>query len=453
MHSDAWCPMPFLSLTIHPTNKLTTCMMSNTDMGNPYNDGGWDNSKFQKIRQNMLDGVWSLETKIPTTDDTGVWTLDNLITLYSENSPRKPLPSTSYKIETPGNCSTCLLRELNGLQSQRNNWIDDRAHIYPTGTYENANKLTGNKILHLNLNLSNICNFKCRMCGPTYSNAWIPDHNFLAENKLPHLYINDYDKLKQIINFDNFFEKYGSSLDNLKSIWVTGGEPFMDDRLIDFVNTLSNYCDISKLDINITTNGSKIDLNKLSAFEKVGRVGYNLSIDAVGPLFEYMRSAGVFSWNELETLIKDLIYYRKNNNNMILNYNSSYQIYNSLNIKNFYEYFVPLLEDGDWLEYRLVTSPSWLVARNANDQIKKAALSNIDELLSSNILNKRNAAHVNNCKNMINKPRDNEEWGKFLKFTGALDHKRKQYLKEYSPEIYSLLTTTDIEILENAAVS
>ena len=27
------------------------------------------------------------------------------------------------------------------------------------------------------MNFNNICNFKCRMCGPHFSNAWIPDYN------------------------------------------------------------------------------------------------------------------------------------------------------------------------------------------------------------------------------------------------------------------------------------
>ena len=89
----------------------------------------------------------------------------------------------------------------------------------------------------------------------------------------------------------------------------------------------------------------------------------------------------------------------------------------------------------------------------ANDSIKKAAINNIDELLNSKILNKRNVAHVNNCKNMLNKHRDIEEWEKFLKFTGALDGKRNQYLKDYSPELYNLLTDKDIEILEHAAIN
>ena len=137
---------------------------------------------------------------------------------------------------------------------------------------------------------------------------------------------------------------------------------------------------------------------------------------------------------------------------MILNYNASYQIYNSLNIKNFYEYFLPLLGKNDWLEYRIVTSPSWLSASHSNKKIKEVALHNIDTLLNTHILDNKNAdiSHIKNCRNMINKAADLTEWNKFLKFTGALDGKRNQYLKDYSPELYNLLTDEDIEILENA---
>jgi organic radical activating enzyme len=414
-------------------------------MGNPYEKDGWDNDNFKELRQNMLDGVWSLEKvqTVPTSSEDKVWSLN------------KPGEQTTvpHKIGTVGNCSTCLLRELNGLSSQRNNWINNRKQIYPN-IYENANKLTGNDIIHLNLNLSNICNFKCRMCGPTYSNAWIPDYNFLKENNLPKIFTGK-DDPKQILDFDKLLEVYGPQLSKLQTIWVTGGEPFMDDRLIEFVDKLSDYCNLSNLDIDITTNGSKIDLDKLAVFNKVGKIRLNLSIDAVGPLFEYMRSAGVFSWDELEKLIKELFLFKKSNNNTILNFNSSYQIYNSLNIKNFYEYFIPIINKNDYLEYRLVTSPSWLAARHANDNIKEVSRIEINNLLNSDILNNRKSdiSHIKNCLNMLNKPADIIEWNNFLKFTGALDGKRNQHLKDYSPELYNLFTDKDIEILENEAVN
>ena len=64
-------------------------------------------------------------------------------------------------------------------------------------------------------------------------------YNFLKENKLPTIYTAE-DDPKQILDFDKLLEVYGKQLSKLQTIWVTGGEPFMDDRLIDFVNALSN---------------------------------------------------------------------------------------------------------------------------------------------------------------------------------------------------------------------
>ena len=45
------------------------------------------------------------------------------------------------------------------------------------------------------------------------------------------------------------------------------------------------------------TNGSKIDFNRLDEFNKLKRLSIDISIDATGPLFEYMRSNGVFTWD------------------------------------------------------------------------------------------------------------------------------------------------------------
>ena len=60
MHSDTWCPLPFVSLTIHPTNRITHCMMSEYKMADIYEDNSWDNSKFRELRKNMLENKWTL---------------------------------------------------------------------------------------------------------------------------------------------------------------------------------------------------------------------------------------------------------------------------------------------------------------------------------------------------------------------------------------------------------
>ena len=134
MHKDTYCPMPFVTLTVNPNNWLSRCMMSNKTMG-PITKDGWSNGKFQTLRTNMLHGHW---------DEDG--------------------------------CHSCWWKEGHGQKSRRNRWVEgEEKYMGATNIYKNNLNVRKNTIKHLYMNFNNICNFKCRMCGPHLSNAWVPN--------------------------------------------------------------------------------------------------------------------------------------------------------------------------------------------------------------------------------------------------------------------------------------
>lgn len=126
MHSDTWCPLPFLSLTLHPTGQLTHCMMSEHHMGDF--DEGWDNYRFVEMRENMLAGKWNLNQDFP------------------DSPPHVDYVKKGGQLTRTADCSNCYNKEMRGLQSQRQNWLRNMVNMLPNGTYESANKTTGNEI-------------------------------------------------------------------------------------------------------------------------------------------------------------------------------------------------------------------------------------------------------------------------------------------------------------------
>ena len=56
-HSDTWCPIPFVGVSLHPMGFLSRCMMSEEVMSN-YDEMDWNNPEFQRLRKSMLDGKW-----------------------------------------------------------------------------------------------------------------------------------------------------------------------------------------------------------------------------------------------------------------------------------------------------------------------------------------------------------------------------------------------------------
>jgi hypothetical protein len=392
---DSYCPLPFMSLTIHPTNKLTSCMMSENKLADVIDDDPLNNSNFQELRTNMLNGKWSI------ADDKG-----------------------------PGKCINCYYKETNNLDSQRQNWLRKTKKEFP-----NINATTiVNDIYHLNLNFGNICNFKCRMCSPNYSNSLIPDFKYLQEKYIPVRRFN-VDETKKQIDIGLFFNKFHNNLKNLQSIWVTGGEPFIDDKIFEFINLLSNFADLSKIKLSITTNGSRIDFNKLEALNAFKSVALDISVDTTGELFEYMRSGGVFSWQEMLDTIYKSKYWQKQHSNRMLMINGTFQIYNSYNTADFYNFFAKEITQD--IQYRILTAPPFLSVGNLpnkNKEVIKDKLSSlITDLENTNI----NTNPVKNCIKALQVERKDDQFQYFIDFTNGLDLYRNVKFSDYCSELFN----------------
>ena len=330
--------------------------MSNYDMG-PIERNAWSNDKFTALRTNMLAGKW---------DEDG--------------------------------CHSCWFKETNGQKSRRNRWIDSELkYMGETNIYKNNLSVKRNTIKHLYMNFNNICNFKCRMCGPHYSNAWLPDWKKMqawemdqssdkSYTKSLHDAGNKHLQVKQQIDVDKFLNEFGPELGELHGIWVTGGEPFMDDSVFDFFNKLKQYCDPQKLKVLITTNASKLDVHKLEQLSGFKRLLLHVSIDATGDLYKYMRGYN-YTWEEIDAKIK-LMHSCQEKYNYRLSINGTYQIHNMLNLEEFYNWALQFdtIVNGkpqpaiDWIEMRVLSGPKWLQARHATDGIKLQALAQLNRL-------------------------------------------------------------------------
>jgi len=331
MHKDTYCPMPFVTLAVNPNNWLSRCMMSNHNMGT-IEKAGWSSDKFQKLRTDMLNGTW---------DEQG--------------------------------CSSCFFKEKNGQTSRRNKWVrSEEKYTGAVNIYKNNLNVKRNTIKHLYMNFNNICNFKCRMCGPHFSNAWIPDWKKMG---------NEYSAIqnpKQQIDVDKFLDEFGPELGELHGIWVTGGEPFMDNSVFNFFNRLKQYCDPAQVKLLITTNASKLDVSRLVELSDYKRIQIHVSIDATGDLYPYMRGYN-FTWDQVNAKIQQLMEWQdggKHNFHHTLSLNGTYQIYNMCNLEEFYDWCLSYV-GIDYIEHRVLTYPRQLQARHASEPIKQEAMQQV----------------------------------------------------------------------------
>ena len=395
--SDKVCLIPFVSVSTHPAGFISRCMMSSQSMGSMTDANVWDNSNFVQLRTDMVEGRWNL----------------------------------------PG-CNTCHSREEDGLASQRINWKTNErwwnGDLWDSIDFKNAT--TNNKIYHLFLNTSNLCNFKCRMCNSLYSNSWINDDELLRQNGFSRHHYSDHTKNKN--DLMTFVTNLLPKLNELRMITVTGGEPFMNNDLLDVFDVLDQAGILKNIRLSITTNGSLLTEEHLLRLRKAKEVNINISIDGTGKLFEYMRSAGQCTWEEITAKIDMLCQFRNEHTNFLFSPNASYQIYNMLNVKEFYDWAESIINrPNEWIEFRLLTHPECLHVAVAPEHIKQQALQQlnyVEEKYSS-----ANKQFLNNMrKNLTMK--SPSSWEEFTKFTSLLDNKRGQHLKDVCPELYENFT-------------
>lgn len=387
------CIIPFISISTHPGGFISRCMMSSLPMASIEDLNGWDNENFVNLRKDMLSGTWNL----------------------------------------PG-CETCHGREKQGLVSQRINWKTNE-RWWNADLWDNRSFVTvENKIYHLFLNSNNLCNFKCRMCNSLYSNSWINDEKLLNQNGFSRTINNTF--LKNKNNLKLFVENMLPKLTDLRMITITGGEPFINDEILESLELLDQADILKNLHLSITTNGSLLDVKKLQRISNAKKININISIDGTGKLFEYMRSGSSCSWEKINSIIEEMEYLRNYSTNYILSFNSSYQIYNMLNVKEFYDWAENIIKrPHEWIEYRLLTHPEYLHVGIAPNEIKNKAADQLDYVEKK--YSDKNKFFIENMRRNLLLDNHTSQWQQFKKFTTILDKKRNQSIESVCPELYA----------------
>lgn len=429
--SPTVCLLPVSSIAIHATGKMIRCHMSETEMGD-VNSGSiikqWDNNAFQDLRKKQRDGEW-----------------------------------------TRG-CSNCEGKEARGVTSKRVHWqslgiVEDRWE-----DIDWDNNLTGNKLVHLDIAFNNLCNFKCKMCSSAYSNAWIGDEEKLkvkgiAPGSAGSAFTrpsNSFNRTKHSLSTEQLQELVDNGQD-LRRIEILGGEPFLVPQFMEFLGMLKAAGLDKQIELMITTNGSVVTEKHLDALEGFKYVNINLSLDASGDLFSYIRSAGIIDWEgitEKAELIRDWCD-KPRGGEYKLNLNGTFMSLNALNIKEFIEWIIKFY---GWdsnppsvsskfrhsFEHRILFGPKSLHVQWLSKKTLGMCLDQINDLLNTyDFFTKtpiNETRYITDIKKLVeglirsdNVDRDYSKFGpaEFARYITELDGIRNESLKKVAPEIFA----------------
>ena len=234
--------------------------------------------------------------------------------------------------ERPDACAACWRLEDNGVKSDREfknetyDYYADRDICYVfddciDGKYSQQ---------IVKLYTSNLCNSACVTCGPTHSTHWA------SVKSIP-------------IKLDVMPDSVLDSVDfkNLKILSILGGEPLYDRNIYRILQLL---VDNSNLDcfINFVTNGSvTLNASQLALFAKFKNLDMCVSIDGIGPVFEYMRFP--LKWPKL---LENIAQYKTISRNVSVSYTLS-----NVNILYYEDTVNWLNSQGLLFNHNLVTYP------------------------------------------------------------------------------------------------
>lgn len=321
--------------------------------------------------------------------------------------------------EKPSDCNSCWERE-DQIGHSRRIWFEEKFGKYITKP--TTDLIVDNpQIVQADINLSNVCNLKCRMCGSWASNSWFEEEVTLATKDRRY---QKNPKMQTVRNVTvDEIQNILPHIKDIKRIDFKGGEPMLAKHHDDFLQWM---IDEGMTDVHLlyTTNGTVHNwriMNLLSQFKNVSLV---FSIEGTGTRYSYIRG-GKYPIEQIES---NMARYNELEN-VKINFNVTVQNYNLLNLKELYD----LLHEWENKYSRvdansafttICNNPNYLSPLNVPDEMRDIALQQLDGINDFKTL----------VKSLKNRQFDEDRWATFINFTKDLDNLRKDSIVDHCPE-------------------
>ena len=258
------------------------------------------------------------------------------------------------------------------------------------------------KLTYLEFNGSNICNLSCLHCTPGFSSRWVTDnkkaravfdtYDSSIQNKIKYfdavqLYTDDTNGRSTKMHLPNpelVLENLKElDLSNLRTINFKGGEPLLNSETLAILRYLDEQSILSNVSIIMVSNGTYINQEIIDVFKKCKNISFNLSLDGIGDLFNYIRY-GDAKFTDIEPVVARL----NELSNISIHFQVAVMNYNIFNLEEIREWVVKMSE-----KYKVVypsagfancvQHPRYLSLQTLSDNTRKQLISYYNTLIHS----------------------------------------------------------------------
>jgi len=256
--NKAFCILPWIHMHAWPDGRAMPCCIADSDQpfGNVKENTiaeVWNSDKYRELRLAMLKGekldccrrCYELE------DSTYIWT----------------------------------------LRKNHNQWFGDK-HFDLVEKTNADGSIDEMRMAYMDIRFSNICNMKCRTCGPELSSLHAQEHGELyGKHEVANILKNNGSIIVNVAKHKNFWDELQQYLPDVEEVYWAGGEPLITNE---HYKILDHWIETGKTDVRLryTTNFSNLRFKQKSIIDywrEFPDIQVSASLDAMGSRAEFVR--------------------------------------------------------------------------------------------------------------------------------------------------------------------
>lgn len=250
----------------------------------------------------------------------------------------------------PDECKLCWDEEHLGFKSKRIHMLGEYSinnvisNTQPDGTIDTDSF----PLQYIDIRFGNLCNLKCRTCGPSDSSLWYSDWVELNNTTHFNFYSGKDYQLEKINNTwalkNTDFEWYddkkswevlASFLPTVDRLYLTGGEPLINKLQWRILELCVQHGYAKNIILEYNSNMTRVTDHALSVWKHFKSVNIGCSVDAVGELANYIRYPS--DWKDVVNTLG--MFNKYDGYNLMAKFSPTVSVFNVLG----------LLELSEWL--------------------------------------------------------------------------------------------------------
>lgn len=292
------------------------------------------------------------------------------------------------------------------------------------------------KMKYMDIRFSNLCNMKCRSCGPSCSSQWAQE---FLEFKGVEITSKHFGLTKMVINSNEdgtFLEKLKPYLNDVEEVYFAGGEILITPEHYECLDYWIEHDLCSQVELTYTTNFSSLkykDKDLIEYWKKFPKLKIWASLDGKDDIAEIMRKGT--DWEKIVHNMKSLRFSVPH---------AEFQITPTISIWNIFSYgeFFDYLIDNDLLDkntaprLNLLTSPWYANIMILPDHIRSDLQATYKEYIFKYCYNPELVNNFKTIENTLKHGAENKGGiQEFIAFNDELDEIRKEKIIDIVPEL------------------